>query len=431
MGLQKNELIAKLEQISAAFKETLTITKEMEAFQPEDNYERTIKVPQFPGSYSSEEEREVWRDEFDHSDEDAIETIAYVYERTAKPKEPAKPVPGNIPTNQQTQFNETKQKLGCLPGVAGFVAVCVLLSGGLFAGDGLTIVLNLILLAACVATFLFVNQKKKAAKAADEEATKAAIAAFQKEQKEQAEKYARDTKAYQDALATYEQAKATFLQDYTKWREIYLAHLAEEEKIEEQLEAERVAGQKKIYAEEYAPAKSRLETCNDLLTEKYLPAADVLIDLLRSGRADDLKEAINLLEDMLYRERQLELQREQEQQRQREEALKQEAEERRYQEQMAFQRQQEYQRRAEEQQRRNDEERRHQEDMKQREQQEQARLKEEKRQREEDRRRQSNAELERQRQERDATRRQCNTCALSARCSMSFQRANCPSYKPR
>ncbi|MBQ7768042.1 MAG: hypothetical protein IJ403_04085 [Oscillospiraceae bacterium] len=192
------------------------------------------------------------------------------------------------------------------------------MSGGLFARDGLTIVLNLILLAACVATFLFVNQKKKAAKAADEEATKAAIAAFQKEQKEQAEKYARDTKAYQDALPSYEQAKATFLQDYTKWREIYLAHLAEEARIEEQLEKDRLAGQKKIYAEEYTPAQDYLESCNNLLTEKYLPAADVLIDLLRSGRADDLKEAINLLEDMLYRERQLELQREQEQQRQRE-----------------------------------------------------------------------------------------------------------------
>lgn len=32
MGLQKNELIAKLEQISAAFKETLAIAKEMDEF---------------------------------------------------------------------------------------------------------------------------------------------------------------------------------------------------------------------------------------------------------------------------------------------------------------------------------------------------------------------------------------------------------------
>lgn len=429
MGLQKNELIAKLEQIAAAFKETLAITKEIKDFQPEDNYERTVKVPQFPGSYSSEEEREVWRDEFNHSDEDAIETIAYVYERTAKPKEPVKPASGNLPTNQQTQFNETKQKFGCLPIAAGFLAVCILLGGGLFAGDGLTIALNLILLAACAVAFLFFYQKKKAAKAADEEATKAAIAAFQKEQKEQAEKYARDTKAYQDALATYEKAKATFLQDYTKWREIYLAHLAEEEKIEEQLEAERVAGQKRIYAEEYAPAKKRLEDCNDLLTEEYLPAVDVLVDLLKSGRADDLKEAINLLEDIRYRERQLELQREQEQQRQREEALRRQDEERHHREQMQFQEQQEYQRRAEERQRQRDEERRHQEDMKQREQQERNRQQEEKARLDEQRRK-NNMDA---RAAEASKQKRCMYCAYQSSCGVKHTDGayNCTGFRPK
>ena len=60
---QKNELVAKLEDISEKYAEVVAIQSEMESFTPEDHYQREISVPKFPGEYENERLREIWRNE--------------------------------------------------------------------------------------------------------------------------------------------------------------------------------------------------------------------------------------------------------------------------------------------------------------------------------------------------------------------------------
>jgi hypothetical protein len=330
-ALSKNEIIQKLEEISAAYKKTAAIQQKIEDFKPNDTYERTSPEPQSLSEDLNEKECDAWRVwlswRCDHkysdiSDEKEIETLSYSYELSAKPKKPEEPV----------LSEQTKVKSGCMTIPTGILAGMSLIA--LFsAEDFFTVVFNLILIAVCVIVFLKGRHLKASALAAEKA------------------KYEQNLSAYQEAMAAYEQEKANFVQKYLKWSESHLAHDAEEEKIAKLLEADKLAGQEKIRAEEYVPAKAELDACNDLLVEKYLPHTDTLIDLFKSGRADNWKEALNRLEDILYRERQLALQREQEQQRR-------EDEERHHREQMNLQERQEQQRRDDEERRQREEERR-------------------------------------------------------------------------
>ena len=224
-----------------------------------------------------------------------------------------------------------------------------------------------------------------------------------------------------------------FLEEYKAWREIYIKRVKEEAKIEKQLAADRKAAVEKIYQERYIPAEAALSAENDLVSEDYLPVLNVLIDLLRSGRADGLKEAINLYEELVYRERQLQLQREQEEQRRYEEQQRREDEERRYREDMKFRQEQEYQRQREEQQRRSDEERRHREDMRAREAQERSRqLAEKERIRKEEYRAHMD-KIEQERKQRNAGQAQCRACAHAGRCNISIHNnaPTCTGFTPR
>ena len=221
------------------------------------------------------------------------------------------------------------------------------------------------------------------------------------------------------------------MKDYQAWREIYIQSVNEEAYILDKLEADRVSAVKKIYEERYTPAVAALNETNDLITDEYLPVLNVIIDLLKSGRADDLKEAINLFEDIVYRERQLALEREKEEQRRLEEEQRRRDEERRHREDMQFRKDQERQRQREEERRQQDAERRHREEMDQRERQERDRQNEERRRADEERRRADRAELDRKQEEERNTRDQCNRCAQNSHCSMAFRRPNCASFRPR
>lgn len=348
MGLPKNELITKLEAISVLHNKALSIKSKMNNFTPEDNYERKVKVPLFPGEYENDEERENLESAVEHEDEDAIEQIGQEYDTYYCPREPHKPDVGNQPGPETPLTDEFKKKKSPFLFVAAFVAICSLISGGLFSGNALTVILNLAIIAACVITIFILYKKMKELKKADEEGTKLAIEIYEHRKKEQEQKYEQDMKEYQSLMTSYKLLRADFIEEYTKWREIYLESLKEEAQIEEKLEADRVAAVKKIEDEEFNPVLEDMAELNDLITTEYLPALEIIIDLLKSGRADDLKEAINLYEDIVYRERQLQLQREQEEHRRYEEAMKREAEERHHREQMEFQEKQERQRRYEE-----------------------------------------------------------------------------------
>lgn len=454
-ALSKNELIQKLKEISAACKDILAIRKKIKNFKAEDKYERTVKVPPFPCDFIEED---LCKLKVKDSDIDDVEYIAEKYDSAKKPKAPKKPkqekpTEPKKPNHEKSRSyyekllskNATNVKIEKKPGKlaigCGIVAIGIFLGGGLFDDDSVTVGFNFVLLIACLAGIAFsyytkyVLAKRVAAdlrkngadglKRLDEEekkyeqdmkAYREALAASEQAYQEAMATYEKRMAAYQEALAAHEQNKSAFMQEYTQWREKYLAHLKEETKINANLIIDTAVGQQKIREEEYTPAKNHLKACNDLLTETYLPYVDTLIDLLMSGRADDLKEALNRLEEKLYREKQLELQREQEEQRQWEEEQRREDEERRHEEQMELQKQQEWQRRWDEDRRRDEEDRyRREEDRRRKEAEDDAR------------RREREAE---DRAKRDAKNR-CFHCANRRTCTLKVNPPqNCSAFRP-
>lgn len=433
MSLNKSELIAKLEKISFLHHKALSIKHKMANFVPEDNYERKVIVPAFPGEYKDEEDREILECAIKHEDEDAIEQMAETYDEMYHPKMPSEPVKPVYNGADTGKSKEKQRKLRLVSNIGLGVAIFFLL-GALVGTSGYSETLPTILIIAALGAAAFVGGRflgKKEKEEVEDKLEAEARAEYEKKLAILNEQYKKAVKIYEDECETYAPVRQDFLKKYADWRKIYLDSLAEEKKISELLAADRQAAVAKIENEEFTPALTELAEVNDILTTDYLPAVDIIIDLLKSGRADDLKEAINVYEDMVYRERQLQLQREQEEQRRYEEERRRQDEERRHREEMEFQREQEYNRQREEEKRRQDEERRYREERTLQEKQERNRQYEDNRRRQEERRREEKAELERKRQQDSATRRQCNTCALASHCSVAFTRPNCASYKPR
>lgn len=449
MSYNKQELIQKLELISELWKLSLLITKKKLSFVPDDNYERTVVVPSFPGEYKHEAEREYLLNEFDHTQNNAIEEISDLHEHVYAPQKPEKPKIEEFKAPDATGDEKNKsRRYSCMRiagiGIAIFFALGFLVT--LFDRD-LASTLPTIFAISAIGAALYVYSKKQLDKIKAEQKKRAddALVAYNLEKDATIANYDARAKEYEEATEAYKVRLKAFLEEYTTWRKIYLEHVKEEAIIAEKLEQDRLAGVERIDREELSPILEesvlvevefenvtgvKLRECLSGAGD-YSDAVDSIIDLLKSGRADDLKEALKLYEEMLYREKQLQLQKEQELHRQQEEELRRQDEECRHREDMQFREEQERQRQREESQRQQDAERRHREEMNQRDQQERNRQYAEQQQRAAERRMADKAELARKQQEDTAMRRQCNTCALVANCSMSFRRPNCASYKPR
>lgn len=431
--VSRGDLVTKLETISGLYRATQKIQRDMDRYQPEDHYERKVKLPRFPGNFRSEEERKIWVERLDHASDDALEIVEQAHRRLYAPEEPEKPKKIDFSQREDAKLIKKSENIGCFSYIA--IGISAFFALGAFVGvdESTKDTLPTIWGVAAVAAIAFILLKimQRSVKAAAKKKLAEALDAHNRQQEEIMAEYNEKWKVYENDLAAYELTLKAFLEEYAQWRKVYIASRQEEERIEEQLEKDRQAAVRKIYEEKMVPAEAALNKANDLVAEEYLPVLSVIIDLLKSGRADDFKEAINLYEEIAYRERQLQLQREQEAQRRREEELRRRDAERRHQEEMEFLQDQENQRRYEEQQRQQDAERRHREEMNQREQQERNRQNEERRRAEEERRRAGREEANRRQQEDRDTRRQCNTCAQSERCSMAFSRPNCASYRPR
>ncbi|MBR7112712.1 MAG: hypothetical protein IKC75_07350 [Clostridia bacterium] len=171
----------------------------------------------------------------------------------------------------------------------------------------------------------------------------------------------------------------------------------QEAKDEEKLALEAI--RKEINEKELIPAKEKLQKeAADLLGEAYYPDLSAIIQFLESGRADSLKEALNLLADAKYKEQQLQI-------------ARRKAEEERIAREEAIERDRE---RAEE------EERRRREDIAREE-----RYRREEREREE--RRRNKEESERKSQ----AIAQCSMCASVGRCPNYAKFPNCPNFRHR
>ena len=79
-ALSRSDLIAKLKKINSLYQVTAEIEEEMEDFIPLDTYDREIEVPPFPDNRHPEKKRKIRYEDIDHSDDAAINTIAYRYD---------------------------------------------------------------------------------------------------------------------------------------------------------------------------------------------------------------------------------------------------------------------------------------------------------------------------------------------------------------
>lgn len=393
-NLPKDELISKLEAISVLRDKALSIKQKMENFVPEDIYERKVVVPVFPGEYKSDDERKRCETSIDHSEDNAVELMAKSYDRLIGPQKPKEPKVKEFEykTDNETLDKQFKWKLYSY--FAAAFAVVYFLFTRLAGGAVYTIIPALL--------FLFFRYKLKNDIEAEKKKKEEAFVKYTNHKNKLAEEYQKELENYESENFAYQLRRQDFLDEYVKWREIYLESKDEEAQIEEELESDRVAAVEKINADELTPILLELlEVNNGLITNEYLPAIDIIIDLLKSGRADDVKEAINLYEDTLYRERQLKLQREIEEKKLYQEELRRQDEERHYQEDKKF---------REDQARK--EELRHKNEMDQRIRQEKD---------------QKLQEIE----ERRNTERQCWSCKEYSHCSMRLNKPNCAGFRPK
>lgn len=434
VSLSKDELIKKLQKISKLCDNVLEIKSEIDNFVPQDNYPRKFIVPVFPGDYADEEEREEWETVIDHEDKNAIEQMTEEYNRCFSPKKPKKTVVNKCQDTVTDEVDKLKKKMGCFPLVGIFVGAIALFTA-LFTGssDSFTAGLNWVITVLCAGVIGYYYFKLSKAKESDAKVLKE-IQRLHKEKVEyETQQYEEAMRLYESEMTSYKLRRQDFLDKYTTWRKIYLDSLAEEERISEQLENDRQAAVDIIIKKKLNPAINELEVANDLLSRDYLGAIDLIIDLLKSNRADNLKEAINVYEEIVYRERQLQLQREQEAQRRYEEELRRQEEERRYQEEKQFREDQERQRRYEEDQRRRDEEARYREETRAR---EAEALRRESQERERIRREEYKEHMNRvdqERKQRNAGQAQCRACINAGRCNMSIHNnaPTCAGFRPR
>ena len=301
--MERKELVEKLDVISKRYKEVVAIKQKIASYKPEDNYKRQVILPNFPDANGDANRQLILLKEVEHSSNEANASVKQVYERVFPvPKEP-------IP--KKFSENDSSSGLGCAAFIALGVGIFFAL-GGIFGSGSAEllawtrpIIFTIAGISVGIFGVLLVANliKQKTLKIKEN-----------KRKKELDEQNNEAREEYERELCEYKQKEQAFFDAYWDWRAVYLEALDEEKRIKTQIELDRQAGVKEIEANELLPAQEKLNEANDLISDEYLPAIDTITSLIRSGRADDLKEAINLHEEILYRERQMQFEKEKEEQ---------------------------------------------------------------------------------------------------------------------
>ena len=364
----REELLNKLKEINSIYLESEEVLKEIENVEVEDNYERKLEMPKEPRKLEEQEEPTI----FYLTKEEQIKSAKYFIKL---------PIAFLIATFVQVGIYFIAK--GGISG-KGDDADKIQTSFTNFTFAMIFIFLGVVLV------FLALNVLKyfKAIKKYENE-RKVAVDAYRLKKAEY-DKYLERKEQYNKELEEYEN-KVQECED-------------EENSIQEKLDKEKESIQEKIRNEKYNPIIEKLkETNNGLLNEGFnLKDLSRVISIIESGRADNIKEALHVLDEIKYRESQQEFER-YKLQKEEEARLRQEEEEQeRYEEEMW------------------EADRRRQEDLRREAQQRNEDLaREEKRLRE-----------ERSRNHRDAV-SQCSNCRNIHHCRNYGKFANCPNYRPR
>ena len=302
MNNYQSDLINELEGISNLFKKAQSIQNKMDCYTPSDSYERKVKVPEFPfdANFSIE-----------HEEDDALQEAERIYNDSFEYKKPTKEEPKLKKTEFTPEEKNKHEKWGFCQwaglGIAGFFAL------GSFSAcdDGMALTTILLIALSGLCLFFFSKFRVKKLEEVLKQREAIDLAAFEDTKTKLEKEFEQNMKNYEEKLIEHNENLNEFLEEYKVWREIYLKHLEEEKEIAKKLEADRLAEIEKIERQELTPVLTELARINTV-PNNYLNVLDKIIMLIKSGRAEDLKEAINLYEEIQYRERQLQLQREQE-----------------------------------------------------------------------------------------------------------------------
>ena len=365
----REELLNKLKELKEIFFESEEVEREIEDVRVKDNYERKCEMPKEPEVIEKVEEptikyisKKEMLDEVKFFIKLPIIFLIVTLVQVAIYFIAKSGIDGSGSLSDQFQVNFTN---------FAFAMIFVFLGIAFFFG----ILVNL-----CKYLKVIIDYKKE---------DKMELAQYKMHRREYDE-YLEKKKKYDEEMKEYER----------KVQE----HKEEEDRIDELLEKERESIQNKIREEKYDPIIERLreESEGILYPEFNLRNLSRVIDIIESGRADDVKEALNVLDEIKYRESQQEFERYK---------FKKE-------EQARIRQEREEEKRYEDEKREAD--RRRQEDLRREAQQRNEDLaREEKRLRE-----------ERSRNHRDAV-SQCSNCRNIHHCRNYGKFANCPNYRPR
>lgn len=306
MDINRSALIVKLTTISSLFKKMVAIQEKMNLYAPKDCYKRKVKLPEFP----CEQELTI-----DHQVENALEIAKNEYNKAYAPKNPKE---------KKEQFEEPKHTAEEKNKIVKYTFIRNIgLGGAIFFALGIfsaleyigSLITILILALGSLGLFFYFKFQLKKLMNVLEERKKEALVKFEEKKKQNKQDFEQKLRDYEKAAEDHKLELDKFLEQYSAWRDIYLKQLEEEKEIKAKLEGDRIAGVEKIRETELVPLANQLAQINDRVSNDYLPVLDEIINLLIDGRAEDYKEAVNLYEEIVYRERQLELQREQERER--------------------------------------------------------------------------------------------------------------------
>ena len=352
MEYSKNELINKLESIAAAQAKVSTIQKKIRKYKPEDKYERKIQLPDLFIGKENVGQSEDFIHNFDHKSSNETKVAKEAFDKfSARPVSPTKESTKHSSEHAKRDAYIKNLKPTIICGVAAYFFI-ISFFGLLGSEDIISAIVSLVILAPC--GFVVYRYAKGLLSAINED--KQQIESEKEHEKQIERKYNDQLQEYKSQCDAYEAAKQEFVANYSEWRKVYLDQLKEEDEIRGNLEKERLIYTSKVKKEELDVANRELAQVNDMVAAEYLPVINTLIDYIKKGRADNVKEAINLYEENLYRQKQLDLQRESEEQRRFEEEERMEFENRRHREEMNLLERQEAQRRRDEENYRREEE---------------------------------------------------------------------------
>ncbi|MBR5272814.1 MAG: hypothetical protein IKU25_05400 [Clostridia bacterium] len=328
-NLSCKDLVIKLEMIKDLYSRVSAAKTKMNNVKHTvvDDYERTVHEPDFKGRWGER----VYRAVLKSGTQEDLLTIYKDYFTPEKPtkKMPTKPMEYKKKEKENEKNNHKSVLLkSVIIAIVAFICLVYFFvkKGGNTGEAWLWLILAVALLFFAMASYIKGKVKLKENAENRTEKYEAKLEKYNQKVAAINEQYEKEMEAYNAKVKEYNDNQESFIKDCEELLAVQKSIEEEEADISRKLEQKRAQEKDRIYREEYIPAFEAFEENNDLVSDDYVYAIGEFIALIKNGRADSLKEAINLYEEIQHRERELELQRGLDARRRREEDEQQEVE---------------------------------------------------------------------------------------------------------